>query len=116
MLWIDGEATGRDCIIRPEVLVLLTREMGYSLHEFTTVLPRAMRDWQVINMSESCWMVVERPESALANIAVALGATRDLGALQLPTLLVEVKFLTDDSDLQAEFLRRFERGFQRGGG
>ena len=110
MLWIDGEATGRDCIIRPEVLVLLTREMGYSL------LPRAMRDWQVINVSESCWMVVERPESALANIAVALGATRDLGALQLPTLLVEVKFLTDDSDLQAEFLRRFERGFQRGGG
>lgn len=90
-------------------------DMGYSVDEFARVLQPAMRDWPVGGQVPR-WQVSGAQGILLANIAIAPQADRVIGALRLPVLHVTIAF-TDAGDARRdEFMRRFERGFHRGGG
>ena len=90
-------------------------EMGYSIDEFAGVLAPAMRDWAVAGGPHT-WSVCSGDGQPLATIDVAPGADRRVGALRLPVLHVRIRFETTSAVHAAELLRRFERGFHRGGG
>lgn len=94
---------------------LLEREMGYSLDEFNRVLPAAMRDWEVSGSAHS-WQVNDVDGAHIAELRLRPQAARSIGSLQLPVLLVTIDLRSASGERRAEFLRRFERGFHRGGG
>ena len=89
--------------------------MGYSAQEFRRVLPAAMRDWLVTgNGSE--WAISTSNADPVARIEIESRPSRTLGALRIPVLAVRIRLLADEPALRDEFVRRFERGFHRGGG
>ncbi|MCB1802388.1 MAG: hypothetical protein KDI82_11925 [Gammaproteobacteria bacterium] len=90
-------------------------EMGYSPVEFARVLPRAMRDWQVSGQSTH-WSVSDRAGMQLATIALDPRPERSIGALRVPVSRVRITFVDAAPEQMAELMRRFERGFHRGGG
>lgn len=89
--------------------------MGYSIEEFRRVLPAAMRDWRVDGDGLD-WRVSLPDGTAVATLRLNVLAPRALGALQIPVLAVHIRFTASDPATRAEFTRRFERGFHRGGG
>ena len=89
--------------------------MGYSAQEFRRVLPAAMRDW-VVTADGSGWTVSTSSSDPVARIEIESRPRRTLGALRIPVLAVRIRLLADESALRDEFMRRFERGFHRGGG
>lgn len=89
--------------------------MGYSLTEFAQVLPSAMRDWKVSG-GPDVWHVCDRAGEPIAAIATLPQSVRALGALRIPVLRVEIELLSASPTVAGEFMRRFERGFHRGGG
>ena len=90
-------------------------EMGYSLDEFDRVLPLAMRDWAVRG-GRPDWSVEQTDGTCLARIHVDPQPERRIGALSLPVLAVTIDHGGTPRGLVDELLRRFERGFHRGGG
>ena len=94
---------------------VVRREMGYTAREFAQVLPRAMRDWEVSGGPEA-WQVASAGGLPLAGIHIEAQADRRIGALVLPVLLVTLDLNGTADEQAAEFLRRFDRGFHRGGG
>lgn len=90
-------------------------EMGYSVDEFERVLPKAMRDWTVKGRNPQ-WSVNDDSGSELASISIEPRAERVAGAMRLPVLQVRITFEMPASARVVEMLRRFERGFHRGGG
>lgn len=93
----------------------IVHEMGYSADEFAHTLRRAMRDWPVKG-GPDLWHVVDPQGRPIATIRIAPMAERRIGALSLPVLRVRIDFDGPESAREAEFVRRFERGFHRGGG
>ena len=93
----------------------IRREMGYSAQEFRSVLPAAMRDW-IVRGDGIDWTISTPSVDPLARIGIEPRPSRILGALNLPVLAVRIRLFSDDPDLRDEFMRRFERGFHRGGG
>lgn len=89
--------------------------MGYSLTEFAQVLPLAMRDWVVVGAPPR-WAVQAVDGGPIAEIRVEPREPRCVGALQIPVLHVTLRIAAVPAALSDEFLRRFERGFRRGGG
>jgi hypothetical protein len=94
---------------------IVSREMGYTAREFAQVLPRAMRDW-VVSGGPEAWQVADSDGVPLVGIRVQALPDRRVGALVLPVLLVTLDLGRTTGDRVAEFLRRFDRGFHRGGG
>lgn len=90
-------------------------EMGCTADEFIAVLPAAMRDWRV-GGGPDAWRVSKADGTAIANIHIEPRPDRRIGALSLPVLSVKLDLDGVSEALAAEFLRRFERGFHRGGG
>lgn len=90
--------------------------MGYTVDEFTSVLPRAMRDWLVGQETSRVWSVATQDKETVARITVAPRPDRRIASLVLPVLSVAIEFDTSDLDRRYEFMRRFDRGFQKGGG
>ena len=88
--------------------------MGYSVEEFERVLPAAMRDWAVSGGRDG-WRIATAGGEAVAAISIRPLPMRRMGSLQLPVLAVTIEPAAADA-LAAEFMRRFERGFHRGGG
>ena len=93
----------------------LVHDMGYSADEFARTLPRAMRDWPVSGGPDR-WQVVDPLGRPIATLRIAPMAERRIGALSLPVLRVTIDLGEADGAQEAEFVRRFERGFHRGGG
>jgi len=91
------------------------REMGYSAAEFARVLPAAMRDWSVSG-GPCAWQVTDRCGAQVATIRIEPLPDRVVGALRLPVLAVALDLADSPSDVRDEFVRRFDRGFHRGGG
>ena len=91
-------------------------EMGYSVDEFVRVLPGAMRDWRVSG-GPLQWRVLDELGCIDVGIDLSPLAERQLGALSVPVLAVTIspRPPTSTASMQ-EFMRRFERGFRRGGG
>lgn len=94
---------------------LIEREMGYSQDEFCRVLPAAMRDWAVTG-SETSWRVASPDGTDVARLELRPRPARRIGALRIPVLHVRIAFLNEDPEIRHDFLRRFERGFHKGGG
>ena len=90
--------------------------MGYTVEEFSNVLPRAMRDWSVVEQRTRVWSVTTQKNKQVAQITVVPKPERRIASLTLAVLLVDIAFHTRDSDRRSEFMRRFDRGFQKGGG
>lgn len=90
-------------------------EMGYSADEFKRVLPLAMRDWSVEGGMPR-WRISDPLGHELATVHIAPRPERVMGALRLPVLWVSIEFGEPGAELSKEFMRRFERGFHRGGG
>ena len=97
------------------VAARIEREMGFTEAEFSAVLPAAMRDWQVSGGAGE-WRVSASDGRCIAHILVERLPDRSVGALRLPVLRVGIALDSASSEVSAEFLRRFERGFHRGGG
>ena len=94
---------------------IIVREMGYSVDEFTRVLPLAMRDF-VINELSDGWRVSDAELKLIATIRIAPLPERRMGSLSLPVLRVTLDLGASGGVQAAAFLRRFDRGFHRGGG
>ena len=73
-----------------------------------------MRDWTVSGGRDG-WRVATAGGEPVAAISVRPLPTRQMGSLQLPVLAVTIEPAGADAP-DAEFMRRFERGFHRGGG
>ena len=94
---------------------LIRREMGYSVGEFSAVLPSAMRDWRVSG-GPYRWRVIAVDGSLVSEILIEPRPDRAIGALRLPVLAVTIDLGNTHPERVAEFLHRFDRGFHRGGG
>lgn len=94
---------------------IIEHEMGCSAAEFARTLPSAMRDWRV-GGGPLEWQVSAADGAQVAQIAIAPAPARSMGALRLPVLKVRLDLSGTPGALAGEFLRRFERGFHRGGG
>ena len=91
------------------------REMGYTVEEFAAVLPAAMRNWTV-GGGPHRWRVEQHSGSPVVRIEIEPQAVRQIGVLRLPVLRVSIDLSATPVALAAEFMRRFDRGFHRGGG
>ena len=89
--------------------------MGYTPEEFVRVLPGAMRDWAV-DGGPRAWQVSGPGGDTIARLRIDPGPERVIGALRLPVLAVTIDLAGTPLALAHEFMRRFERGFHRGGG
>jgi hypothetical protein len=94
---------------------IIEHEMGCSAAEFARTLPSAMRDWRV-GGGPLAWQVCAADGMQVAKIAITPAPARAMGSLSLPVLKVRLDLSDTPGPLAAEFLRRFERGFHRGGG
>ena len=93
----------------------ISLEMGYSADEFIRVLPGAMRDWPVTG-GPDVWQVRDHVGEVIARVHIEPRSDRLMGALRLPVLAVTIDLGGAGETLAHEFMRRFERGFHRGGG
>jgi len=82
--------------------------------EFARVLPAAMRDWTVAG-APGDWQV-DSATGPVARVRVEALPERRVGALSLPVAAVTIRFADGADDRVDEFMRRFDRGFHRGGG
>ncbi len=89
--------------------------MGFTAEEFVRLLPAAMRDWPVEG-GPNAWEVVGSGGGTIARIRIQPGPERAIGALRLPVLVVTIDLAGTSPAVAEEFMRRFERGFHRGGG
>ncbi len=94
---------------------LIVREMGYTAREFARVLPPAMRDWAVSGGPDA-WQVSDRDGAGIASIRISPLPERRMGSLSLPILAVTIDLGSAPPEQSVEFMRRFDRGFHRGGG
>lgn len=94
---------------------VIQREMGYSIGEFSAVLPSAMRDWRVSGGPHH-WRVSAVDGSLVSEIRIESRPDRVIGALRLPVLAVTIDLANRHPERVAEFMHRFDRGFHRGGG
>lgn len=92
----------------------IVKEMGYSLDEFARVLPSAMRDWRV-GGEPGRWEVSIDGIPAVS-ISLVPQPPRRMGMLSIPVSAVSIRFQPHATDVVAEFMTRFDRGFHRGGG
>jgi hypothetical protein len=90
-----------------------TREMGLTADEFLRTLPDAIGhgDYRI----QGSEILIR---DAGGGVRILLHATRQrrLGMLALPVTPVEFSFQGLDPGERAQFMTRFERHFQRGGG
>lgn len=89
------------------------RRMGLDRAEFLRSLPHAVAGLKWA-LEGSCIQVEDPPR----RIEIHLGPeqTRRLGALSLPEMEVTLVFQGYSAEERADFFRRFDRAYQRGGG
>lgn len=89
-----------------------TRQMAIGVEEFIRAVDAAfpgtvVRGGAALTVSDA---------KASLRIAYSEGAPQRLGALQLPSLLVQISVLAGDAQSAAALLARLDRATQRGGG
>jgi len=98
---------------RAPAMVRVTRELGCSHREFFRALPPVLERWE--------WRSDGRVVNAWrgnARVTITLGpeGTRAIALLRLPVTRAEFAFEGLDEAEIDEFMTRFWRAFQRGGG
>ncbi len=91
----------------------IEREMGLDRAEFLRSLEALLggRDWQ----SEDGWLQFRWAGRPVRILLHPTGARR-IGSLSLPMTQVEIDLRALDEEEARDFLARFDRAFQRGGG
>ncbi len=112
------KATCWPCGRRWPVAERITRvcDMGFTRAEFVRVLPMALAGFVIEAQGMDCWRISDPDRELQVALRIEPGPERRIGALKLPVLAVELEFLSSADALQQVFLRRFERGFHKGGG
>ena len=90
--------------------------MGFSREEFVRVLPKALAGYRIESGGGNRWCISDPDRNLRAELSIEPGESRRIGALNLPVLRVELEFTVGTEARRQEFLRRFERGFHKGGG
>ncbi len=90
----------------------MRREFGLTRAEFLRCLDRFDPDWRE---SDDGHVLLSVPPGWLA-LHIGEERQRRVGALSLPVLPLEFRFVGVDAVRREAFLRRFDRAFQRGGG
>ena len=94
--------------------VTIEREMGLTHREFFRSLPHAVRDlnWR----QEGAGAVVEEGDGRRLEIRLGPEGERRIALLAIPCTRVTLSFHGYGEDQRRDFMIRFERAFQRGGG
>lgn len=92
---------------------VITREMGLTHKEFFRTLPKVL-DGQRYQIADSMITVAEPPR----RLTIHLGpeGERRIAMLRLPTTAVSLRFVDYTEAEIDEFMTRFGRYYQRGGG
>jgi hypothetical protein len=90
--------------------------MGFSRDEFIRVLPLALAAYRMESPRVDNWRISDANGELQVQLKIQPKPTRQLGALNLPVLAVRLEFASGTEQQRQELLRRFERGFQKGGG
>ena len=91
----------------------VTREMAVTHREFFRLLPRVLPDNPVHTGDNTAVIPLHGGE---IHIMLAAESERRLGSLTLPVTLVTLHFSGFEADAIDDFLERFYRTFQKGGG
>ena len=89
------------------------RVMGLTLEDFLRILPAAVGHSRY--KVDGREVVIDHPEGRIS-ICLQPTTRRKLGSLSLPATPVEFRFSGLDDAARRQFVERFERHFQRGGG
>lgn len=91
----------------------MTRDMGLTLADFVRSLPSAIEPLSYDVAGRV--FTIAHPEGS---VVISLGATgeRRIASLSLPVTPVAFQFNGLDARARSQFMQRFDRYFQRGGG
>jgi hypothetical protein len=87
--------------------------MALTRREFERQLQPLLDGW-IVEVLCDVWYL--RQNGRLIEISCRPLPTRRLGLLEMPSLAVDISFDGCDKQDEAQFLQRFHRYFQRGGG
>lgn len=94
---------------------MIRKEMGCSRAEFLKQFGIfAQRYSMTYQVSQN--QIIAQESQAEIKIEIIEQEQRQIGALMLPTLAVTFQFISHSKQQQEQFMRRFDRSFQRGGG
>jgi hypothetical protein len=92
---------------------VVEREMTITRSEFWRVLEKGFAEQLLSQSPRHAEIGIDGGRVALA---LSEQGTRRAGALQLPVLILRLEFIDVDEPMRRQFLERFYRTFQRGGG
>lgn len=91
------------------------RDMGYNEKEFFRILPAAIGKYQYIK--NDTLVEISLPNHAQQlQLVVSPLPDRKLGAFRIERIDVQFSFSNMSADERLQFMHRFDRRFQRGGG
>ena len=91
------------------------RDMGYSSKEFFRVLPAALGAFEFSKKGDR--IHIHHPDDAQAlELRIDALPDRRLGAFRIEHIAVEFSFSNMSAAQRKQFMTRFDRHFQRGGG
>ena len=91
------------------------RDMGYSSKEFFRVLPAALGEFVCHEAGDQLHIRHPDDERELV-LSIRKLPDRRLGAFRIERIAVEFRFSNMSASQRKQFMRRFDRHFQRGGG
>ena len=91
------------------------RDMGYSVEEFFRVLPAAVRDYE-LSVSENVAVITLNHDDCILKLSITPLPDRLLGNMRLPHIDVRFEFLNFTMQQREDFMKAFDRSYQRGGG
>ncbi len=91
------------------------RDMGYSESEFFRILPAALGEYQSTT-SGNTTLITHPDNTRQLQLEVTPLPDRVLGAFRIRRIDVQFTFSNIDDAARSQFMQRFDRRFQRGGG
>lgn len=91
------------------------RDMGYSENEFFRILPNAVKGFSFLVRNDEV-IVSDSEQTKELTIRVDPLPDRKIGMISIPRIEVEFRFRNFSEIERVEFLKNFDRSYQRGGG
>lgn len=98
-----------------EMTATFNRDMGYSYTEFFRVLPGAARGYELSVVDNRAMVTMPSTNQKLL-ITVTRLPDRELAMMRLPHVDVRFEFDGFDEQERREFMKQFDKSYQRGGG
>ena len=92
---------------------IIELEMGLSEKDFNSVLPNAVKPYEVTALSNG-YELNDGEQQVLIEKTVL--SPRAIASIRLPRMMVVLKFPDQSEQQVAEFMKRFNRYMHRGGG